>query len=167
MKTVRPRRPVAVSQLLYVLPDGQLDPEAPNDCGETCVTSLFTTARGLTLAPGCVRQMLGGHNRTGLTDAGALTTVLDALAMRPSSGSGGDRLVLSNKVADGDWVITLGHWVSPAVAHWVVLYDYGPMRAWFMDPWTGRVRSKLWSAFMNLYLRSWVAVPDPVHRVTG
>jgi hypothetical protein len=158
---------VAVSQLLYVLPDGQLDPEAPNDCGESCITSLFATARGMTLSPGCVRQMLGGHTRTGLTDAVALSSVLGALEMKPKRGAGGDRLVLSNEVADGHWVIVLGNYAAPGVPHWVVLYDYGPMRAWFMDPWTGRLRSKLWSAFMNLYLESWVSVPDPVHRVTG
>lgn len=163
----RPRRPVAVSQLLYMLPDGSPDPDSPTDCGETCITSVLMTARGLKIAPGCLRQSLGAGRVDGRTTAADLATLLEGLALRPFVETDGDRILASKRMASSHWLITLGYFDGPNELHWVVTYDFGRARVWFMDPWVGRVRSRLWPTFMNQYENEWVAVPDPVGRKRG
>lgn len=113
-----------------------------------------------------MRQSMGLPGSSGATTAGDLWSWLNKVRLDAESIDGDDRIKLSKRIAAGWWAIVLGDWVAPNVAHWVVLYDYGALRAWFMDPWSGTDRSYLWPGFMNRYLGSAVYVKDPNPRRT-
>lgn len=160
----RPRRPVVVSQLRYPLPDGSPDPQAAQDCGESCVSSILATASGIALAPGALREALGGPNRAGQTTASDLEWLLSRLGVGCTQGAGLEMTKLRSKVGAGYWVIALGYYQGPNELHWVIAYDYGSMRVWYMDPWVGRVRVSLWPAFGNLTQGSYIEVRDKFPR---
>lgn len=157
----RPRRPRLIGQLTYPLPDGSPDPASPQDCGESCVSSIVSVARGIDIAPGCLREALGGPAASGITTAVQLAWLLDRLAVQASIATGNSVTELRLKVGSGHWVLPLGYWAGPLELHWVVLYDYGPIRNWFMDPWYRANRSMRSRQMQGLFEGTAVVVRDP------
>jgi ABC-type bacteriocin/lantibiotic exporter with double-glycine peptidase domain len=133
-------RPPAVSQIWALNPDGTPDEAASADCGEACLSSIFTALTGYRLSPGCVRQSLGPAAVHGFTDpielcgwaasvwGQARVLVLDAV-------SGWQYAHRLRKT--GAYLVALGHWIEPASLHWLLLYEGSGSVVWAMDPWTG------------------------------
>lgn len=128
-------------QTAGVLPDGSPDPQAANDCGETCVAMVLAALTGVLMEPGMIRQQLGGVGRSGLTTGNDL---VQALAINHVTA------VAQDYVPEGAWeacdtawehgypVIALGHWMSPDYLHWMLLDNKVAQWLVFIDPWTGK-----------------------------
>ena len=146
-----------------LLPDGQMDPQADNDCGETCVAMVGATMRGVAIAPGDIRQQLGGVRRIGLTSPEDL---MQAVAInhvrshveRPNSQNGW----MLNAACYGQDkpAIVLGYWLNMSCMHWMLLIDKVPARFTFVDPWTGECRQLTLQQWMAAYCSATVVVDD-------
>lgn len=132
-------RPPVVAQNRYVLPDGNPDPQHANDCGESCVASVILATTGLQFSPGCLRQALGGANRSGLTTANDLRKLCEGCSLH------GETLFmdmdelwtrLHQLRRAGHYMLILGYWLSFAEMHWYLAYEGDSQLVWVMDPWT-------------------------------
>lgn len=160
----RPRRPVVVSQLLYLLPDGSPDPANTTDCGESCCTSVIATARGVRIGPGCVRQALGKAETNGSTTAHDLGWYLSRFGLSTDRGQNSSRVELEQRIGSGCWSLALGSWIAPGYGHWEVFYDFGPQNLWAMDPYTGRDVEHSADEYDRLSEQSNVYIKDPTPR---
>jgi len=149
-----------------VLPDGALDPQQWNDCGETCCAMVIAGIRGVCLEPGDIRQQLGGTQRSGLTTGEDLARALMASAVPAhveylGASPAWDRLGVCYGLAKP--VIALGHWLSSSSLHWILLDDKSPGSFTFIDPWTGLERTVNQAQWNVQYAGTLVLVDDVCH----
>lgn len=136
--------PPRLGQNIVLLPDGSLDPEAVNDCGETCVSSVVLAMRGMSVSPGCWREALGGVNRSGITSADDIRRLLGVVRMKTqtevaSAWTEWERLHHLRHY--GAYAMLLGAWLSQTELHWLLAYEYVNGVVWAMDPWTATYRT--------------------------
>jgi len=149
-----------------VLPDGSVDPQQYNDCGETNVAATVRAIRGVPKEPGEYRQQLGGPSRSGLTTADDLVRLL-ALNNVSAHAISTDALHAWNLCVSA-WsnrnpVYALGSWLSPASLHWLSLRDKRPEFLVFGDPWTGTEVSIAHDRWTAQYAEWLVVVDDVCH----
>lgn len=149
-----------------LLPDGNLDPQQWNDCGETCVAGIVAAVHGVDVSPGDVRESLGGPQRSGLTTAVDLVTALQHFEVAAS--------VLATTWQNAwlrlraQWVVAmpvimLGNWLSSSSLHWVTMVgmEQGGVRV--IDPYTGTERVMLQAEFTGKYAGFMVLVNAHLH----
>lgn len=149
------RIPPIVSQNLAKLPDGNVDPAAANDCGESDLCSVLDAIRGLYISPGCIRQSVASSS--GLTTGDNLAWFLGRVNLKGQ---------VIEPVYDefgllrhhGRYLIALGAWIDPRFEHWMVAYQGDPGGVHFMDPWTGSYTYRDAAQFANQYAGQAVAV---------
>jgi len=156
----------AWSQLLARLPDGSYDPQAADDCGETCVAAIVTAVHGTPVGPGSVRANLGGSGRSGLTtgeDLRAALAYYSTLAAVESPAATDLEGYLTSCSNRGFPTIVLGDWPVPGASlHWMA--TLGTSGSWqFMNPWGGVRSSMPWPDAMRLYRGSIVLVEAHVN----
>ena len=146
-----------------LLPDGALDPQEDNDCGETCVAMVVAAVRGVVLAPGDIRQQLGGVGRSGLTSPEDLVR---ALALNHVSSH------VEKMDTEHAWIlnagcyaiakpnIALGYWLNMSCMHWMLLADKLPAQFVFVDPWTGSLRALTLQMWRAQYCQATVVIDD-------
>lgn len=142
------RVPPLVSQNIATLPDGAVDPEHANDCGESCLSSATGGLLGLFLAPGCIRMAVSSPQ--GYTTAEQLSWFLGRLRI------GG--AILQPDFAQfqelrhyGRYLIALGTWIQPTFEHWMLAYEGTGDAVLFMDPWTGLYSKRTKEIFDTQY----------------
>lgn len=138
-----PRAPLpapAWNQLNDPLPDGQQDPYATTDCGEESTAMAIAACGGPNLPAGVLRQLLGGANRSGTTDAQALCYLLSLFKIKSHVRE------CPADVAWTEWrhsfeagflVIALGWWVTDGYPHWVLIRQADDSAMTYNDPWGG------------------------------
>lgn len=156
----------AWSQKTAYLPDGTLDPQAYNDCGETAVSMIVASVHGVAVGPGSVRANNGGVQRGGLTTADDLVRMLGYynVAAHVASPQKEDLpKVLGALALACQPAIVLGTWPTPgAAAHWMISVSNGPKWG-YINPWGG-VRSWWdWASTETNYLGSVVIVDGHLH----
>ena len=156
----------AWSQKTAYLPDGTLDPQAYNDCGETCVSMIVASVHGVAVGPGSVRANNGGVGRGGLTTADDLVRMLGYynVAAHVASPAKEDLpKVLGALALSGQPAVVLGTWPTPGgTLHWMISVSNGPKWG-YMNPWGG-VRSWWdWANTQANYAGSIVVVDGHLH----
>jgi hypothetical protein len=157
----------AWSQRQAILPDGALDPQAYNDCGETCCSMIIAGVHGCPVNPGSIRASLGGPSRSGLTTCLDLIQALANYNVASSCESERASLAwqsMKTLLAMDRPAIMLGTWPTPGGAlHWMVATAIVGAEIHYINPWGG-VRSTLsQQAFNLLYAGSVVAVAGHIH----
>jgi len=146
-----------------LLPDGNLDPQQYNDCGETCCAMVIAAVRGIRVAPGELRQELGGVQRSGLTSPGDLVQVLAANHIQAhveSMDAANAWMLLAACYGTAKPVVVLGYWLNMACMHWMLLVDKAPARFVFLDPWTASRREVTLAEWRGHYTQAVVVVDD-------
>lgn len=155
----------AWNQLNDPLPDNAQDPYATTDCGEESTAMAIAACGGPQLPAGVLRQLLGGPNRTGVTDAPALCYLL-ALFKIPAHPRQCDPdtawIEWSHAFDAGKLVIALGYWVTQGYLHWVLIRQTGPQELTFNDPWGGLERSMDKGTAQKLYQGMYVHIDQAV-----
>lgn len=131
----------AWSQNRGVLPTGDPDWQAQNDCGETCVAMCVAGVWGCPVEPGSIRQYLNGPQGSGLTDGAALVRALHYYSVSSHvelvNGLDAWARILA-VVASQRCVIMLGRWPTPGLAlHWMVAVSDGADVVQYVNPWNG------------------------------
>lgn len=144
----------AWSQLSAILPDGSYDPQAADDCGETCVACIVAAVHGVPVSPGSVRSNLANPGRSGLTDGAALVSALAyyaVLAEAESTPAVDLEAVITHWSNQGHPTIVLGEWPDPGGSlHW--LLTTGSNSLWHvMNPWGGKRQVLNWADATRLY----------------
>lgn len=134
-------------------PNGQADPFAATDCGEECCSIvLYGQMKAYTTA-GQVRRMMQGHSDHGETTSNDIAFFLENAGTYPLTQYkvGADlKAAIKRAVNAGSPVITLGHFLSPNVLHWVVVIGFGNDHVLYIDPWYGRLEARHWLPFLGL-----------------
>lgn len=131
-------------QRTVLLPDGNIDPDAITDCGESVLSSVIDALRGMNLSPGCIRQSLGLPFGTGATTTEDLHRFLGWIATHVKTTSlSGDAFAaeLRRLRHHGRYCIALGQWVQSGTGHWYLFYEAAGLRYLAMDPWTATYRN--------------------------
>lgn len=134
--------PPVVGQLVSRLPDGNIDPDAATDCGESCVASISQALHGMEIGPGCVRQALGLTKGVGTTYPSDLERYLSWITSDTwATTLEGDALneALHHLRHFGRYAVLLGDWVGRGVGHWVLAYEWDKGSILVMDPWSARL----------------------------
>jgi Papain-like cysteine protease AvrRpt2 len=157
----------AWSQRQAILPDGNLDPQAYNDCGETCCSMVIASVHGCPVNPGSVRASIGGPSRSGLTTCTDLVQAFAYYHVDASCQS--DRAAVAWKsiqaiLATERPAIMLGTWPTPGgFLHWMIATAIEGTTIHYINPWGG-VRSTLSQVeFNRLFAGSVVAVGAHLH----
>lgn len=157
----------AWSQRQAILPDGNLDPQAYNDCGETCVSMIVASVHGCPINPGSVRASIGGPSRGGLTSCLDLIQACAYYHLAAHCQSDLARLSWQNimaVLASQRPVIMLGTWETPGGAlHWLIATHIENDAIHYINPWGG-VRSYMTHVqFNQLYANSCVVIDGHLH----
>ena len=156
----------AWSQTLGRLPDGNPDPQAYSDCGETCCAMIVAAVHGVPVEPGALRQYIGGVQRSGLTNAGDLVAILELchVAATASADSAAEALVaVRSHWANAQPVIVLGTWLSTPCLHWEIAWSWSATEVGMLDPWTGRRVTMQVTDWLMRYAGEIVAVGAQCH----
>lgn len=146
--------PPRIGQNIALLPDGTFDPQHANDCGESCVASVVSALRGITVSPGCWREALGDFRRTGMTTAGDLQRLLVVPGLTSYADHSDAETQwghLTNLRHYAAYSIILGSWLSTTEFHWLLAYERAATVVWTMDPWTASYRPMGVQEFCELY----------------
>jgi hypothetical protein len=161
----------AWSQRTGVLPDGNPDPQEYSDCGETCVAIVVAGVHGVPVEAGWIRQMLGGVQRSGLTDGADLVRALALCNISSEVVAGGAYeayTTLRAYWAAAQPALILGRWLQGDALHWVIAWSWTPDYIGVIDPWTGTRRSILLADFRSKYANMCVHVTATAHyNMTG
>lgn len=153
------------NQLNDPLPDAQQDPYATTDCGEEATAMAIAACGGPQLPAGVLRQLLGGPQRPGVTDAAALVYLLNLFKI-PAHPRQCDPdtawIEWSHAFDAGKLVIALGYWVSAGYLHWVLIRQTGPQALTFNDPWGGTEKEMDKATALKLYQGSYVHIDQAV-----
>jgi hypothetical protein len=153
-------------QNTILLPDGAHDPQAANDCGETCVAAIVACVHGVPISPGSVRAALGGPGRPGITNGSDLVQALAYYNVAAHLETpGGQELIgrISALAASGQPSICLGTWPTPGKAlHWMLTTAGGPMWS-YVNPWGGKRSWLSWDDVLALYAGELVVADAQLH----
>lgn len=155
----------AWKQSQTTLPDGSLDPQWFNDCGETCLGMAIAALRGTPIGAGSIRANLGGIQRSGLTNGSDLVRAAayyNVLATVEPVAPGDLELWLTNWSNAHQPSIVLGTWPTPGgVLHWMLTQSGGD-RWYYVNPWSGGRSWLDWADVLPLYAGELVAIREPV-----
>lgn len=124
-----------------------LDPYWAQDCGEECVAIVVMAKTRRYLTEQQVRNAIPGHQTTGLTTPSDLQLALQYYGVVSKHYLDAVESVKSavvEQVDIGRPTLLLGHWIDPAVLHWVVAIGYGNGALFVLEPWAGRVAAYSW-----------------------
>jgi len=130
------------------LPDGQMDPQQYNDCGETCLAMIIAACTGVSLSPGSVRSSIAGTGRSGLTtgdDLVQMSEYYNLAAHVETPDAAGAWAVITAVTAAHRPVVMLGTWPTPGPLHWMLATGISGGRISYINPWGG--------------IRSWIDQP--------
>jgi hypothetical protein len=131
------------SQQGTALPDGNMDPQQYNDCGEADIAMVVAAATGVSISPGSVRSSIAGIGRSGLTTGDDLVQMFEyynCAAHLETPDAGGAWLLITAVTAAHRPVIMLGTWPTPGPLHWLLATGVAAGRISYINPWGG-VRS--------------------------
>jgi hypothetical protein len=133
----------AWTQQGVALPDGNMDPQQYNDCGEANIAMVVAAAAGVSLSPGSVRSSIAGTGRSGLTTGDDLVQMFEyynCAAHVETPDAAGAWSVITAVTAAHRPVIMLGTWPTPGPLHWLLATGVAGGRVSYINPWGG-VRS--------------------------
>lgn len=151
----------AWSQLRMYLPDGLLDPQSANDCGETCVSAVVAVVHGVEIGAGSIRVAIHGMGGSGLTTGADLIRGLAHYNVRAIANNVPTamlRVELQRIAASGRPALLLGTWPTPGNAlHWLLVTG-AEARLDYINPWSGIHSWLNWSDVQRFYAGQMVEV---------
>ena len=154
------------NQKAGTLPDGKPDPERYNDCGEECCAMVVASVHGVCLEAGMVRQMLGGPERSGLTNGSDMVAALkrcNVLAIAHDNDVSIAWQTVQAGLKSAYPAMVLGQWQPPDALHWVLVSGVYLGGVSITNPWDGVVYPISWETFVKLYRGAVVEVQAHCH----
>lgn len=156
------------NQLNDPLPTGALPSWRYEECGEECCAEVIYAQHGVEVSADALRAQLGGPGRRGLTTGADLSRILlranvSSAVMEAAADNAPQQIQAAT--AERRMVIALGHWLDPAVLHWILITRADAAGCSYNDPWGGRRLSVDWHTFGQRYAGDLVVVlraPDAV-----